>query len=147
MIVEEVRVDELSKWLLSRGFSLVETRETGGFENILLRFQGEGCEVRATRERGVWSVGVAPPGGSPDMPSKIWRCYLDGVDPDVSAGPDSIDVDISFVYERLDDVGLAVRRDGDIGERLRDINWVIVKARLGLDPDMPRPGKPGFGES
>ena len=81
------------------------------------------------------------------MPSKIWRCYLDGVDPDVSAGPDSIDVDISFVYERLGDVGLAVRRDGDIGERLRDINWVIVKARLGLDPDMPRPGKPGFGES
>jgi hypothetical protein len=81
------------------------------------------------------------------MASKIWRCYLDGVDPDASKGPDSIDVDISFVYERLDEVGLAIRRDGNIGERLRDINWVIVKANLGLDPDMPRPGKLGFGES
>jgi len=81
------------------------------------------------------------------MASKIWRCYLDGADPDVSEGLDSIDDDISFVYERLGEVGLAIQQNSDIGERLLDINWVIVKARLGLDPDMPRPGKPGFGKS
>ncbi|MFJ9892531.1 hypothetical protein ACIQPR_04280 [Streptomyces sp. NPDC091280] len=144
--MSEEQVGELSEWLLRRGFSLIETRETGGFENILMRFQGDGCEVWATRERGIWSVGIAPPGSSRDMASKIWRCYLDGVEPDVSAGPDSIDVDISFVYERLGEVSLAIQRDSDIGERLVDINWIFVKARLGLDPDMPMPGNPGFGK-
>jgi hypothetical protein len=130
-----------------RGFALVETREESGFKNILLRFQGEYCEVRAVRERGTWRVGIAPPGGVPDMAPKIWACYIEGIDPDPLQGADPLEADIAFVYERLDEVESAARRDKEIGERLREINWKIVAVRLGFDRDTPPPGKPGFADA
>ncbi|MBW5482302.1 hypothetical protein [Streptomyces bambusae] len=140
MSVETAWVEPLSSWLLGHGFSFGEEREADGFQNILLRFRRGDCEVHLTRERGEWRIGISPQGGDPVVSVNVWRCYLDGVDPDASEGPESIESELAFIYERVDDVGAAAVRDGSIGEGLLDINWIVVKARLGLDPEMPRPG-------
>jgi hypothetical protein len=55
--------------------------------------------------------------------------------------------EVAFVRNRLPEVIAAARSDENIGDRLIGINWVIVKDRLGLDPEMPLPGQPGFGNS
>jgi hypothetical protein len=145
---DSMLVDEVSSLLLARGFSVLEDRQAGGFEDILLRFLGEGCEVHLLRERGIWRVAISPPGGKPALAPRIWRYYLDGISSEVAISdpPDSLEAEIEFVRDRLGEVISASLRDDNIGERLTEINWTIVKATLGLDPDMPRPGKPGFGK-
>jgi hypothetical protein len=148
-MTEQFLVDGLSAWLVGRGFSVTEDRQVGGFENIRLRFHGESCEVHLIRNGGAWEITLTPPGGEPKLPPQIWRYYLDHVDTDVtlSEHAEPFEVEVHFVQERLDEVIMAARCDENIGERLTGINWVIVKDRLGLDPAMPMPGRPGFGKS
>ncbi|MFJ8539182.1 hypothetical protein [Streptomyces sp. NPDC093591] len=141
-------VNGLSEWLMERGFSITEERQDGGFENILLRFVGEGCEVCLVRERGEWGVTLAPPSGEPKLPPKIWRYYMDDIPLGVALGEqvESFESEVAFVRDRLNEIAVAAQ-SGDIGARLIGINWAIVKDRLGLDPDMPLPGRPEFGDS
>ena len=52
----------------------------------------------------------------------------------------SFDDQIEFFKEHLNAIIRAIRDDILIGERLRDLNWVLVKEHLGLDPNQPRSG-------
>ncbi|MDV9171992.1 hypothetical protein R6V09_17965 [Streptomyces sp. W16] len=148
-MAEQNLVSDLSEWLLGRGFVMTEDRQVGGFEDILLRFAGEGCEVNLVRQRGKWGITLAPPGGEPKLYPQIWRYYLDSVplQETLAGRAESFESEVSFVRDRLDEVIVAVQSDRNVGDRLVGINWAIVKDRLGLDPGMPRPGQPGFGNS
>lgn len=56
-MTEQNLVSDLTEWLLVRGFSVSEEHQAEGFEDIWLRFIGEGCEVHLIRERGDWRRG------------------------------------------------------------------------------------------
>ncbi|WP_159053141.1 hypothetical protein [Streptomyces regalis] len=141
-------VSGLTGWLTERGFSVTEERQDGGFENALLRFVGDGCEVYLIRERGEWGVSLAPPSGDPKLPPRIWRYYMDNIPLGVALieQAESFESEVSFVRNRLHEI-TAVAQCEDIGDRLVGINWAIVKDRLGLDPGMPPPGQSGFRDS
>ena len=148
-MTEQRLVSDLSEWLLARGFSVTEERQDGGFEDILLRFIGEGCEVHLIRQRGSWNITLSTSAGEPKLPPRIWRYYLDRVPMEVTLAErsESFESESAFVQGRLHEVIAAVQSDENIEERLVEINWTIVKDRLGLDPGMPRPGQPESGTS
>ncbi|MDF3143015.1 MULTISPECIES: hypothetical protein [unclassified Streptomyces] len=141
---EQNLVSGLAEWLMERGFSVTEERQVGGFENILLRFVGEGCEVHLIRERGRWGITLTPPAGEPKLPPQIWRYYMDDIPLEVALAEqaESFESEVAFVRNRLHEITAVAQSDENIGDRLVDINWAIVKDRLGLDPGMPRPGQP-----
>ncbi|MFE9020123.1 hypothetical protein ACFYNL_16380 [Streptomyces sp. NPDC007808] len=145
---EQDLVSELGAWLMERGFSVAEDRQEGGFENILLRYFGDGCEVHLVRERGKWGVLLTPPLGDPKLPPRIWRYYMDNIPlaAAISEQEEPFESEVAFVRNRLHEIAAVAQRE-DIGDRLVAINWAIVKDRLGLDPGMPPPGQPGSRDS
>ncbi|MEW2398517.1 hypothetical protein [Streptomyces sp. NPDC046862] len=146
-MTDQSLADELSEWLLGHGFSIMEeVRETGGFENVWIRFAGEGCEVQLLRERGKWGITLSPPSGDPRLAPQIWRYYIDNsaLEETLAERGEPFETEVSFVRNRLHEVIAAAQSDENIGDRLTEINWTIIKDSLGLDPNMPQPGQPGF---
>lgn len=137
--VQECWIDELSAWLLRAGFERVD-EELAGFGDFLIRFKNARCQVIVGCEKLQQYIMLAPRDGDPAVVPKVWQAYLDGTDADPEA-VEPLESQLSFVYGRLDEVMSAVGRDSEISERLLEINWSLVKARLGLDPKMPRFGR------
>ncbi len=134
--MQEKWVTEISNWLVNIGFECVDKRLDGSFCDILMRFKGVACEVIVGREKLQWYIGIAPQGGKPVMLPEIWACYLDGTEPDV-VNVEPLNSQIDFIYGRLGEAVEAVERDSDVGDKLRAINRKLMRARLGLDPDVP----------
>ena len=47
---------------------------------------------------------------------------------------------LEFLLEQARKIEELIEHDPEIDERLRELNWRVVKEHLGLDPNMPRPG-------
>ncbi|MEU6381408.1 hypothetical protein [Streptomyces sp. NPDC046909] len=132
-------VDELSAWLVERGYERVDEELDGDFGNVRIRFRGAHCDVEVGRDRFQWYVTIAPHGEEPSgwLPS-VWQHYLDGTPPDPD-GDNSLRSQIAFVYARLGEAETASERDAGIRERLGEINSEIIRMSLGLDENWQRP--------
>ncbi|NEB05050.1 hypothetical protein [Streptomyces sp. SID13726] len=139
--VAEEWVEKLSNWLVSAGFEQVDKELDGPFGDVLIEFKGAACEVIVGREKLQWYVGIAPRGGDPVMLPKVWASLLDGTEPD-AGNADPLERQLAFVYQRLGEVEEAVERDSEVGVKLLAVNRRLIRARLGLDPEVPRPGSP-----
>lgn len=135
--MQEDWLDGFSRWLLAAGYERVDVELDGPFGNILIRFEGEECEVITGREKLQWYIGIAPKGGRPVMMPHVWASYLDGVEPDVRDA-ERLEWQLEFIYSRLTEVEEVAARDGDVGDKLRAINRKLVMDRLRLGPDMKR---------
>jgi hypothetical protein len=134
MFAKEV-AEALSPRLVSRDFTLTQEVVGGPMGSALFRFSSEivNIDIQSDREKLDITVG---PIGDHSYGFVVWAKLLG-----VSASElTSFDDQIEFFMEHLDAIIRAVRNDRLIDERLRDLNWVLVKEHLGLDPDQPRPG-------
>jgi hypothetical protein len=134
--MKEAWLEELSSWLQNAGYERFDEKFEG-FGDLRIRFVGRACQVVVGREKLQWYICLAPRGGDPVMLPRIWQGYLDGIDPDPES-PASLESNLSFVYDRLEEVASAAECDTEIGQKLRAINRKVILARLRLGPDLRR---------
>ncbi len=100
-----------------------------------VRFSSDLIDVELYSDRGLLSVSAGR-AGSLTCGCRVWAGLLGA---DLNAGSD-VSLQVTFLFEHLGEMREQIARDPHIDQRLRDLSWRLVKERLGLDPDMPRPG-------
>ncbi|MEU7060474.1 hypothetical protein [Streptomyces sp. NPDC046197] len=125
--MDEPWLDELAEFLRREGYALYEDQRSPG--GAVIRFRGHSCEIHITNDRGDWWIGLSPLGSDLIMTPQVWAHYIDGTKPVPATQAEPLDVQITFVKERLKEAELAAARDPDIDRKLIAIN----RGLLGFD--------------
>lgn len=122
--------DNLEQRLQPHGFALVERSSGGPMGSVMLLFTDGIVDISVFDDRGEKGVGLGVRSGI-TYGIQVWHRVL-GIGPAV---PASVDGQLAWVIRHIGLVRSTVERDADINERLREMNWILVKERLRLSPD------------
>lgn len=121
--------------LRQRGFVLAGEDKAGPMGSGEIRYSSGRSDVVLHSDRGLPAVTMGPRGAF----TYGYRPWADLLGLEVDPGLD-VHSQLEFLLEHADRIEEMIERDPRIDERLRELNWRVVKEHLGLDPNMPRPG-------
>lgn len=116
------------------GFTCSTKDLDGPMGSARVRFSSDLIDVELYNDRGLLSVSAGR-AGCPTYGCRMWAALL-GADFDADS---DANLQVEFLLGHLDEMVERVTRDPQVDERLRDLSWRLVKERLGLDPNTPRP--------
>lgn len=122
--------DYVEQHLHAHGFALIERSTSGPMGSAMLLFTDGIVDISLFDDRGEKGVGVGVRSGT-SYGIQVWHRAL-GIRTPV---PVSVDDQLAWVIRRIGTVRGLAERDVEIDERLRKMNWIIVKERLGLSPE------------
>jgi hypothetical protein len=132
-------IDTLTSRLTARGFALTEHRSwKQQMGSALWHFSSDILDIEIRSERGTPVITMGPRGRHL-YDFEPWAELLGAA----MEPPASFDEQVEFILNSIQAAASRVTGDPDIDETLRELNWTLVKSSLGLDPDMPRPGRQG----
>ena len=128
-------VDSVREVFGRYGFVLESEDRTGPMGSGEIRYSSLRSDLVLHSDRGCPAVTMGRHGGL-TYGYQSWADLL-GVEVD-----QDIDVhrQLAFLLEQASRIEALIERDSGIDERLRELNWRVVKEHLGLDPEMRRPG-------
>lgn len=118
---------DFEQYLDARGFMLVERSSGGPMGSAKSLFTDGVVDISVFNDRGQRGVGVGVHGGE-TYEMSVWSRVL-GARPPASL---NINDQIAWLVAHLEDARSEIGRDPRTGERLREVNWVFIKERLGL---------------
>lgn len=116
-----------------KGLSLDVERTGGPMGSATWRMTNSIIDIEVYSDRGRMGAAAGKHGGSA-FGVGVWARLLD----DSATDDMTLEQQIDFFVERLDVITRIGEREPDLEEKLRDINWIAVKNRLGLHPDAKR---------
>ena len=125
----------VSQRLTELGFIRSAEDIAGPMGSARIRFSSDLTDVELHNDRGLLSMSAGRT-GAPTYGCRVWADLLGA---DLDDDPD-VSLQTKFLLGHLGEIEQWIRLDPHIDERLRDLNWSLVKEHLGLDPDMPGPG-------
>ena len=127
--------DAAMEELTRHGFLRESEDRNGPMGSGEIRYFGHRLDVVLHSDRGLPAVTIGSHGGH-TFTYQPWAELL-GVEVDKD-----LDVrrQLGFLLEQACRIKDLIEGDPEINERLRELNWRVVKKNLGLDPNMPRPG-------
>jgi hypothetical protein len=122
-------VGKLYEWLVSQGFSVVEEREDGS-QNRLVVLERDKCRIRLLTDRSECSVAVSFSGRDWIHPD-VWESYLD--DFPLAGDLSALEDQVRFLMKRL--MEITQRASPDVDAELLRIGDEYMRRRLGVGPE------------
>lgn len=135
-MIEEIVTKEAAARLARDKFALVSQDVEGPIGSGRWRFSDGLVALEVHNDRGTFGCGMGPVDDA-TFEVGVWSQILNvAVEAEIG-----LEEQIAFFIDNIVDIRSVVANDPGVAEKLRKINWILVKQRLGLPPGTKRPGE------
>jgi hypothetical protein len=138
MSTNQPLIQEIAGRFADAGFVMTDQRDGGPMGSGLWRFSADDVDLELQSDRGQIVILCGRRGGA--LFNYLPWAVLLGIDVDSSS---DLEWQVEFFLGNIETIARMIVEDPHLDDSLREINWRIIKRRLGIDPDRPRPnGRP-----